>query len=268
MTVYRKCKKGLLIAASSFNLLWTHKKFLVYFGIPLIMHIILEILVYNMHFASSCFLTQKNLLFRTFETIGPYKFLYFLKILFASFLHLAAINIGAIALSYHTSVSYKKENISIRSTFLSTFKQAKTILFWTICLLIPTITFYTINTYNLKIASSFAQLLYIIFILVLLAMWSLVSSFVIQAIAIDNLGVVAAIRKSIIIIKHIFLEFIGALFWIGLIGMLSAMPFILLEKYTNKFYLITIPLALLIYCTITSAYTVAKTVLYLDYNKQ
>jgi len=50
--------------------------------------------------------------------------------------------------------------------------------------------------------------------------------------------------------------------------MLSAIPFMLLEKYANKFYLITIPLALLIYCTITSAYTVAKTLLYLDFKKR
>jgi len=268
VNLYNKFKKGLLTAASSFSLIWKNKKLLVYLGIPILAHIILEILIHNINFDLSCFFSQKNLVIRMFKMAGPYKLLNYIRIIFVYLAHLAIMNFGYIALTHHTSMLCKKKKVSVKDAIIAALNRIKTALIWTLFLLIPTVTFYAINTCNQKIESSFTQILYIIFISALLATWSLVTSFVIQSITINSLGVIASIRKSIQIIKNVFLEFLGTIFWLGLIGILSATPFMLLEKYANKFYLITIPLALLIYCTITSAYTVAKTLLYLDFKKR
>ena len=267
MKIYNKFKKGLLTAASSFSLIWKHKKLLVYLGIPIFAHVIIEILTYNITFNSSCFFSQENIISCIFTATEPCKLLFYAKILLASFAYLAIMNFGYIALSYHTAMIHKKKTVGIKNTITRTFSSIKPILIWTALLLVPTILFYGMNTYNVKVQSSFIQLLYISFISAFFAAWSLVTSFVIQAIAIDHFGVIESIKKSIYIIKQILLEFVGTVFWLGLIGTLSIMPFVLLQKYANALYLIVIPLALLIYCTITSAYTVAKTLLYLDFKK-
>jgi len=268
VSTYNKFKKGLLIAASSFNLIWKNKKLLVYLGIPLIFYVVLEILIFNISSTSACFFSQKNLILKIFKITGPHKLISYVKVIIATLIYLATINFGYIALTYHTTMlAHQKKKISIREVILAALAHIKPALIWTLLLIIPTVIFYVINAYNQNISSSFVQLIYIMFILALLAAWSLVTSFVIQAITVDNLDIIASIKKSIYVIKQSLVEFFGTVFWLGLISTLSATPFMLLEKYANIFYIITIPLVLLIYCTMTSAYTVAKTLLYLDFKK-
>jgi len=266
INIITKFKNGLNIAYSSFGILWEHKKLLIYLGIPILTGTLVEILAYNLQAGACCVgvsLSQKDAIARILRTASSYNWLHYMNVIFLYFLYLAILTFENLALTYHTWKIKNQKPASIRTTFKACFPKLKKALLWTSCILIPIVTFYILNAYIQKTPSVFLQFFYTSTLFTVFASWSLITAFVIQIIALENEGIIDAMHKSLSTIKQTFFEYLGALFWIALISALSAIPFIILEKYLHNIYLISIPLVLITYCFITSAYTVSKTLLYI-----
>jgi len=269
--IFIKFKNGINIAYSSFAMLWENKKLLIYLGIPILAGALVEILAYNLQ-ASSCYLgvsfSQKEAIARILQVAGSYNWLHYLSVILLYFLYLAALTFESMALTYHTWKLKIREPIGIRKTFIACFSKLNVALIWTACILVPIVTFYIINAYIQKTSSAFLQLFYTTILFAIFASWSLITAFVIPIITLENLDIVNAIKRSFSIIIDIFFEYLGAIFWIFLISILSAIPFIILERYLHNIYLISIPLVLTTYCFITSAYTSSKAFLYISVKKR
>ena len=262
-----KFKNGLNIAYSSFGILWENKKLLIYLGIPILAGALVETLAYNLQVGACCVgvsLSQKDAIARILRIASSYNWLRYINIILLYFLYLAILTFENIALTYHTRKIKKQEPVSIRKTFAACFPKLKIALLWTSCILIPIVTFYILNTHIQKTSSVFLQFFYASALFAVFASWSLITAFVVQIIALENMEIIDAIRKSFYTIKQIFFEYLGALFWIALISALSAIPYIILAEYLHNIYLISIPLVLATYCFITSAYTVSKALLYTE----
>jgi len=263
--IFAKFKNGLNIAYSSFALLWENKKLLIYLGIPILAGALVEILAYNLQTSACCLgvsFSQKDTIARILKSAGSYNWFRYLNVIVLYFLYLAALTFENMVLTYHTWKIKQQEPISIRRAFAACFPKLKMALIWATCILIPIVTFYVLNDHIQKASSVFLQLFYTTVLFSIFASWSLVTAFVIQIITLENLGIVDAIKKSFSMIQRTFFEYLGALFWISLITGLCAIPFLILERYLHTIYLVSIPLVLITYCFITSAYTVSKTLLY------
>lgn len=270
MTIIQKFKKGLSISSKSFSLIWNHKKLLVYLGIPVLLGTLAEILAYNIQPDSAsicaCF-SQKDAIARILRLGTSHSFFHYILIIFVSFFYLAIVTFQSIALTNHTYTICKKEKKGIKEIIKSCIPKIKTAIIWTIFTLIPIVTFHMINAQIEKNNSIFSQLFYAIIIFAIFTIWSLITAFVIQTITIENANIKLAIKKSISAIKKLFFQYLGVIFWIGLIALLSATPFLILERFINTIYILSIPLILIIYCVISSAYVISKTLLYLEFKK-
>ncbi|MFC1841893.1 hypothetical protein ACFLYA_02365 [Candidatus Dependentiae bacterium] len=271
MNTYAKFKSGVLTSMKSFGLLWNNKKLLVYLGIPICLGIFTEILAYNIKIISCSkilsFSLKENII-RILTLAQSYSWLLYVGVLSAYFLYLAILTFGNIALTHHSAIIYKKNKIGLRQNTFESLKKIKSVLIWTACILVPIVSFYLINARIQKTDPILMKLFYSFITFFLFASWSLITSFVIQAIALDNTNIRNAIKKSIMVIKRKFFEYVGVISWLALVVLLSATPFIILEQYVQKMYYLSIPVILVAYCFISSAYTVSKTMLYIDSKKK
>lgn len=275
--IYIKFKNGLDIASKSFNILLKNKKLLLYFGLPLIIFAIIETLTYNIQKCSisGCItpLLQDlpdniEIILKKFGTSTSW--LKFTSIIFVYLTHITTITIAKMAITFHTNNIQKNNNLDFNCA-LSLFKQKiKSGIMWTTFILLPIATFTIISSYSQKDTTPFIHLFYTTIIFSISIAWSLVTAFVIQAITIEDLSIFMSIKKSILTIRAIFFEYLGAMFWVALIGGISSLPFIFLDQFINKatYNYITIIIILVIYCIITSAYEVSKTLLYNNFKQR
>ncbi|MFC1843145.1 hypothetical protein ACFLYU_05810 [Candidatus Dependentiae bacterium] len=271
MALFKRFQKGFETATKSFSILWEHKKLLIYLGIPIVLGVLVEILIYNIKLDPSSICTsfsQKDAIARILKLDTSYSWLRYMSVIFAYFIYLAIVTLANMSLTKHTYAICKKERIGLRKIVTWAISKIKLAIIWTFFMHIPIITFHMINSHILKSPSLLAKSFYALITLSIFVTWSIITLFVIQAIAIDNAGVKAAIKSSILSVKKIFSEYLGAMLWIVLTGTIFTIPFIVLERFVNAIYFFAIPMVLLIYCYISSTYTVSKTLLYIDSKKK
>jgi len=275
--VYKKFRHGLNIATKSFNILSKNKKLLLYFGIPLLIFAIIETLVYNIQKCSisGCIspLLQDlpeniSIILKKFGASSSW--FKFTGIILVYLTHIATITIAKMAITFHTNKIQKYDHLNFKCASSLFFTKIKTGLIWTACLLLPIATFTIISSSCQKDMPPFMHLLYATVIFSISAAWSLITAFVIQAITIEDLGIFLAVKRSIFTIRAIFFEYLGAMFWVALIGGISSLPFIFLDQFINRaaYNYITIAIILIIYCIITSAYEVSKTLLFNNFKQK
>jgi len=265
MNVLTKLNKGLSIASKSFSLLWKNKKLLIYLGFPILAGVLIEILAYNIHIDISSFgisLSHKNIITRTLKMTNSYNWMNYISIIFIYFIYLFIVTFENIALTNHTSIIAQKNKIRILQVLQKSLCKIKIAFVWSVFVLIPITTFYIINMYIQKIELPIFRILFTLTTFILFATWSIVTSFMIPIITFEKINIFKSIKQSTNIIKSIPFEYLGNIFWISLIALLSATPFILLEKQIKTTYIISIPAILLISCIISTAHTISKTLLY------
>ncbi len=177
---------------------------------------------------------------------------------------MAIITIESIALTDHTDKISQDEEISIKKTFSELSRdKIKRAIIWALVVFIPII----IKNYTHKIAFLNKRTISWLPILIFMA-WSLATAFVVQVIALESFSIIKSIKKSISTIKIIFVDYLGALFWLGLVTLFSLIPLVLLERYIIPNFksqivsIILYTMITIISCIIPTAYIISKTILY------
>jgi len=266
MDIVSNFKNGLYLASNSFNILWRHKKLIIYLGIPIVIKSILDLLIYNLYVDPSSIkapLLQKEpilLLIKIAETYGWGRYI---MVQLINFIFLLIFIFESMVLTIHVNDIYLGKPTGVRKSFVTCGHHISKAITWT------TIVFFPLLLQG-YVKRPLPNLLALLFFL----LWSLLTAFVIQAITIDKANIISSIKKSIIALRLIFVEYIGTLFWIGLIALLSATPFLLVDKFIYPMYpfqLITIlsyTFATILSCVIPTTYIISKTLLYQHYKEK
>jgi len=267
MTQYKKFLQGLYISASSFSILWKYKKLILYLGLPIITKSIMALIVYNLSVDPASFkmpFFTKEPILLLMKIAGSQNWISFATLFFINVTFLIIITIATIALTSHTDKIIQHKEISIKKVFSTVRKEKiKKAIIWSLIVFIPIV----IKNYAHTIAFLNKKTISWIPIVVFVA-WSLATAFVIQVIALENVSIIDAIKKSISTIKGIFTDYLGAIFWLGFITLFSLMPLVLLERYLiprfkSQILVITAYIMIMIIsCIIPTAYTISKTILY------
>jgi len=265
MVIFDRFKNGLYTASNSFNLLWKNKKLILYLGIPIFAKSILDIIIYNLNAAPEGFkvpfLHQSSIVFLV-KITESYSWTGYLALTIINLIFLSILTIESVALTDHTYKIMKNKKIGFRQTFIECANKFKTAIVWAIVTFIP----ISINFVATNIFSNIFIIRWLI--VTLFITWSAITVFVIQAITIENLDLLKSIKKSFFTMKNIVIEFLGAIFWIGLIGLLTLLPFLILEslkiQYVQTVLIFSYIIMLTLSCIIPTVYTITKTLLFLE----
>jgi len=274
LNIFRRFKDGLYAASNSFMLLWKNKQLIVYLGLPITIYSIIEIMAYNVYFKDSGIrflnLYQKTIN-NILEVLANFGWGHYLGIIL---IYLLIFTLANIALIYHTANILNYSQISIGKCIKLCYTKVKQAIIWAVIVLIPVILFYAFQNSIIEIETKYLKVTYGIIILTFFLTWSLITTFVIPVIALDNLNLWQSIKKSVHVITYVLIEYIGGIFWIGLISLISAIPFIILERYIKPTACISIILIfsytaiILFSCIISTTHTILKTLLLKYYNTE
>jgi len=269
MVIFDNLKNGLYTASNSFNLLWKNKKLILYLGIPIFAKSILDIIIYNLHAAPSSFKTpflhQASITF-LIKLAESYNWIGYVALAMINVIFLLILTIASVALTDHTYKIIKKVKKGFRETLTESMHKFKIAILWAIITFIP-ISINFLAT-NMLPDAVIVRLL----IVTLFVTWSAITVFVIQAITIKNLSIIPSIKKSFFTMKHMIIEFLGAILWIGLVGLIILLPTLILESikiyYVQTALIFSYILMTILSCLIPTVYTITKTLLFLNCEKK
>jgi len=265
MKVFQKFKNGLDIGSNSFQLLWKNKKLIIYLGIPVFIKSIIDLITYNLYIDPTALkipLFQKKPVLMLIKMTESYSWGKYILLQSISFLCLILLLLGSILLTCHVSKIIQNSIISIKETVKACRTKIPRAILWAIIVFIPLL----LQNYSNNKAHYLVILAF--------SIWSILTAFVIQALSLDNTTIIQALKKSVLTVRSLFTQYIGAIFWIGLVTVLSITPFLILDKYIYLKYnsqilsILSYSVATLVSCIIPTAYTIAKTLLYTRYKKE
>lgn len=257
-------KTGLNIGIKGFSLLWDNKKLLIYLGTPMLIGITIELITYLLsHLApTESNIVMRGIMVQLFESFGWSKNI---GLFFTQIIKLSVTVCAASALIYHVNKITKQQPTNIKESIWSVWPKIKIISLWSA---LSTAAFLFINYFDdITLASQGTPCLInaIIFSIVIRIIWSLVTLFVVQTIVFEQHSLVNIIKQSWEITKKMFPEYLGAIFWLGLISILAFLPFGII-KIKSQFVIVISYIAItLLLIAIASVHTMIKTLLYQRY---
>jgi len=262
MDVAQRFKQGLNTGQKSFSLLWQHKQLIIYLGIPALLGIAIELIVYNLFFFAP---TNATLFIRgiTMHILASFGWIRPIALLAVQMITLLATTFAAVALVRHTADILKKRKASIKKTVVSCLPLFNKIFVWAA---IATAVLFLIVQVDLMIPTNAPApcrtLSFLVGISARMA-WSLFTLFIIPSIALDTHSLGTIIRNSPIVMKKVFVQYFGGIFWLCLIGLLGFVPFLLISTSNPLFislsYIALAPLSFIL----ATVHTILKTKLYL-----
>lgn len=249
MEIMERFKSGINTASDSFYILWKHKSLFFYFGIITIIKIIFSVCATNYFFHIDTPITQflsDSMLFQL------------------SLIPLSTF--AQVALAHHIAHIFNDLNATIQESLHTTLRKWQPILAWSGITFLANILFSQLNNmgYIYPIEMSLGMLGII---------WSLLTIFVPISIALEKITLIEHIRHSIIVMRNYLLKLLGGLLWIGIIFLLLIIPLsstwlitlFVPGLYHNMIFIQT--MSNLIPWIISTASTIFKTILYLQYKK-
>jgi len=261
MNVIKRFKNGLDVGLFSFGLLWKHKKLILYLSVPKLTGMILSLIAYNLFFVSppKSALILHGAMNRVLERFGAMQHIILLLVEMVAIL--AAIFV-TVALTHHVFALLKKRKAGIKRSLKAAQKKLKPILFWS---LISAVVYFLIHKIDLlayPTANGECNLFFATIAITARIAWSLPFLFVVPLIALEEQPLLANVKKSPSMVQKLFVEYCGALFWIGLVGLLALVPLYLV--YPEKLAATGIQYILVATITfsIATVHGILKTVLY------
>ncbi len=261
MNFVKQFQAGMTIGLKSFGLLWKHKKLIVYIGVPIIIGITLELIVYNLFFftPTNSAIFMRGIMVNIWSTFGWTKHL---GLLITQMIKFFVIIFAVAALTHHTSQLLHRRVTSIKKSINACLPKLKQIIVWAA---LSTFFFLIINQIDSIVTTSKELTLSLIATCIgitLRAMWSLSTLFVIPIIVLSTKPLIPSIKKSVSITKNLFSYYCGALTWLGIIGILSYTPFLLFKTQSVLAQTSVYALLALVRCILSTTHTIIKTKLY------
>jgi len=264
MNIVERLKTGLNIGAESFGLLWRHKKLIIYLGAPILLGITFELIAYNLFFYSplSSALFVRGLMTTLWSTFG---WTQQAGLLLTNMIRIFVTVYASVMLAYHTSRILQGKPAGIKASFAACMPIYKKVLAWAA---IATVAFFIIDKIDYLVGPSACagcKCLGATASLLVRGFWALFTVFVIPALALETYPLKKIILNSPRVLFAVFFRYLGAIFWIGLVGLLAFTPFLLLFPKT-PFFLTLVYIALApISFTLSTVHTIVKTRLYVAY---
>lgn len=217
--IFLRFLAGITIAYKSLQLLYKNKRLYLFFILPVILILTEKILVKIKYLpTNSLSIIKKFGEFYTtshngFTCIKIYNNWLYVMAGFCIFIFIAITTLSVILVTKITNNIQKKEDYKI-TKFINIFiSKINSWLAWAVISFIfiygPTIIF--------SIYKTEPKISYVVNSLISLG-FLFATSFVIQAIALDNLGIYKALKKSIKTIYNVFFEYLGIMFFISIIS--------------------------------------------------
>jgi len=261
MNVIKQFKDGLNVGLFSFGFLWKHKSLILYLSIPKLIGIIISLTVYNLFFVSppKVALILHGAMNKVLEKFGGMQHIILLLVEVVTIL---VTIFATAALTHHVFALLKKRKAGIIRSLQETQKKLKPILIWSV---ISAIVFFLIHKTDLLAyphPDSECKLLFAGIAITARVVWSLPFLFVIPLIALQEKPLLKIVKKSPQIIKKMFIQYCGALSWVGLITLLAITPLYLIYPQQLSASGIQHILMATITFSIATAHGILKTVLY------
>lgn len=213
---------GIKIAYNGFIFIKTNAQLHIFFIIPTILILIEKLLVKTKYLSTNALTIIKK--FGDYYTINcngsTYTKIYdgwlYLMAAISILIFLIIITLSVIAITIIVNNTKNGKYLETKKLINLFVPKIKTGIIWAVITFIlfygPTIVFsiYKVDPKIFYILNSTISLIYLAFLLI--------SSFVIQAIAIDNLGLYKAIKLSVCTIYNLFFEYLGIIFMISIIS--------------------------------------------------
>lgn len=229
MTICKRFWIGVYLAASSFWLLWLHKKLLAYLSFAALTFFCIQVFLYNLPligFAGDEFSLLIVLQGMQYQ-ITISRWFYQVAFVIASFVYFFMLTVLHLGLINHTlAIVHGNVSIGIRKALAAVLKHWRMILKWSLLFVALYIGMHVIMIsaayFNHPLAFVEIGMLYI-----LMLGWSLLTFFVLPIIIAENRGVCQAIRRSFQLISAVFFEIIGAQCWVFIICILAIVPMVM-----------------------------------------
>jgi len=256
----RRFQTGLTVGLKSFDLLWKHKKLIFYFGAPMLAGVIAKLFIHNFFFfsPSDTTLFVQGMVSRMWETYGWAKHI---GVFLTKLILLLVVTFAAVALTHHTFAIIKKRKSGIRRSIKACIPKLDRIALWTVILTLVYFLIHHIDMFFLPMYHNWMAAIVPIFARIV---WWIPMLFVIPALALDEKPLSELIKKSPQITKKMFYEYLGAIFWIGLIGLLAFIP-IWLFLMNKAPFIVVHALVQLIFYVCATVHAILKTILYQQY---
>jgi len=266
MNAVKRFKDGLNVGLYSFSLLSKHKQLILYLSIPKIIRMILALTKHSLFFASPI---RATLFLRSMINSFLYTFdgMRDVVILIFEVVTILVTIFASVALTIHTYALLKRRKAGIKRSLKEAGKKIKPILWWTLIsigvyfLLGKVDQFAYPNPCNPCDSNA---LLASIGILAHLT-WLIAFLFVVTLIAVEDQPLKKSIVKSFTMLKTLIWNYLGAMFWVGLVGFLSLGLIWLANQTKLPISGITPFFLLIVGFVIATAHAIVKTVLYEKY---
>ena len=264
MDFAKRFKAGLDVGLNSFGLLWQHKRLILYMGAPILLGIAFELIIYNLFSfsSSSPALFAQGIMMRIWGTFG---WIRHLGIVLTQVIRLFVTIFAAVALTHHAAHILKGHNVSIRQTIAACTPKLRQIIIWSV---IAVAFFFVIHQVDAIASGSVGTPFYLLAAFVGISsriIWSLATLFVVTGIALEQLSLKHIIKTSPSITKKFFAEYLGAMFWIGLVGILAFTPFLLVRLQSPFTQTVVYIILAFAGCVLSTVHTILKTILYQSY---
>jgi len=233
MQVVKRFYAGMNLASDSFLLLWNNKKLLLYLLGLVGIYFLVQTVLSNMPLLGipgdelSLIVTLQGLHYTIFELS---RWFYSFAILLATFFYAFLLTFFNVALIKHTAaILHGATSVSVRKMLRESASEWKKILFWA---LIFTIISYGLHTiaYSAGFLSYGLSSISLSIVSFIALLWLLATYVVLPLIALQKYNVFAAIIRSMTIVRAIFVELLGAQFWIFLVLVLCFAPLMILMQ--------------------------------------
>lgn len=227
MSLKERFFNGVYTASHSFAMLWTHPELLLYLGLAAIVYFLAQVLVCNIPligFAGdelTLFIGMQGLQYSLIEFTH---WLYHGLLVIVTFVYVFIITFLHVCLIRHTfAILYESSDkahvcVVLRNSCTALGRIAQwSILFTFISLVLRII---AVSTYSTTAIFSIG----LVFVIILVTCWSLLTFFVVPIIAIHKVSIWRAIKTSYKMVKSLLLEIIGAESWICVISLLTFIP--------------------------------------------
>jgi hypothetical protein len=276
MSMPDRFRAGVYAASDSFAMLCGHPGLLVYLGIAALVYFFIQLLAYNvpmLGFAGdglTVFIGMRGLQYSLLELS---QWLYWGCLIVLTFAYVFIVTFLNVCLIRHTlaiiydDMDKATVSVALRRSAMSVSRIAAwSVLFTCISLALSII---AISTYLGTVAFSLG----LVFVVVAVACWSLVTFFVLPIIAVHDIGIWRALQQSFGILKTLIVEVVGAQAWMALIGVLIFIPLSIMLGVLSRgsgagsrilSFMVTL-LTIFFAYAILSAQTILKTRLYYRY---
>jgi len=265
-----RVKKGLYLAANSFELLWKHKILVFYLVIPYGISLLFQLIHFNMYGQHG----EKFV--GSFYGLAPFfklvswqsYFLYFGVLYF----YILLLNFYIVALVYHTDLLMANYAASIQGSLQHAVKKIPFIAVWSI--IVTGVSFFAILMSRGSLGSFAESFLFRLIFFVVNVLFTVATYMILTIISLERATVKEIIVKAARIIKVLFVEIASGQSWIGFIAFFGIPFYMLYDKLlqllfpgSNVMLLVGTVFILVFGWIISTIQVIFKTVIYNYYQE-